>query len=61
MLRSTLKDKKEFTNAPEACRGCFRWSQWQNKCSFFWKNKKECGSKVRDHEEMVNLDQLRRH
>jgi hypothetical protein len=56
-----LKDKK-ITNVPvpETCKGCLRWEQWKHKCSYYWKNKKECGSKVMGHEEMIFLDQLRR-
>jgi hypothetical protein len=49
-----------MSNTPEICRGCYRWNQWQHRCSYFWDKKKECGSKVRDYEDMVNLDQLRR-
>jgi len=60
-----LKDKKEgnktmSNSPPETCRGCYRWEQWQHKCSYYWQKKKECGSHVKDYEEMVSLDQLRR-
>jgi len=62
MSRNTLKGKKVIVNAavPETCKGCYRWEQWKDKCSYFWKNKKECGSKVNGYDEMVSLDQLRR-
>jgi len=54
------KKQKALANAPDICEGCYRWNQWQHKCSYFWNKKKECGSKVRDDEDMVRLDQLRR-
>jgi hypothetical protein len=57
-----LKDKKAMANAPvpEICKECYRWGQWKGKCSYFWKDKKECGSKVNDYNDMISLDQLRR-
>lgn len=56
------KKQKTVSNAPvpETCRGCYRWEQWKGKCSYFWKDKKECGSKIKDYDEMAILDQLRR-
>jgi len=48
------------SDVPAPCRECYRWEQWKRNCSFFWNSKKECGSKVKDHDEMVSLDQMRR-
>lgn len=55
--------KKEMTNAPsmpEVCKECYRWESWGHKCVYFWNKKKECGSKVKDREELAFLEQLRR-
>lgn len=42
------------------CRECYRWAKWGGKCSYYWINKKECGSLVKDQEEMLLLEQIRR-
>lgn len=69
-LKSTLKDKeinaKDIkanagnNEAPHLCTGCYRFGEFGSKCSFYWEEKKECGSRVRDYDEMIMLDQLRR-
>jgi len=59
-LKGKNQSKKSFTNSSEICKGCYRWDTWQHKCSYFWNEKKECGSKVKDYDDMVELDQIRR-
>ncbi|MEW6062751.1 MAG: hypothetical protein AB1571_00045 [Nanoarchaeota archaeon] len=44
---------------PEICENCLRWKEFKGKCRYYWQNKKECGSKVKTVEEMLNLDRLR--
>ena len=45
---------------PKVCEGCYRFCEFGTACSFYWNEKKECGSKVRDYDEMISLDHLRR-
>jgi hypothetical protein len=54
-----LKGKKQ-ADSSSTCEGCYRWEQWGSRCSYYWDKKKECGSKVTSHEDMIVLDQLRR-
>jgi hypothetical protein len=58
-----LKDnneKKENTAPHIICSGCYRFNEFKQKCSFYWGGKKECGSKVKDYDDMIMLDHLRR-
>ena len=56
-----MKDEKQRKEEPPVlCNGCYRFGEFGTKCSFYWKHKKECGSKVKDYDEMLTLDHLRR-
>jgi len=59
-LKGNKKSAPKTNIPPKTCEGCFRWAQWDGKCSYFWNQKKECGSKVKDYDDMIFLDQLRR-
>ena len=44
---------------PILCEDCFRFDKFGKECKYFWDRKKDCGSKVKSFEEMIDLDKIR--
>jgi len=44
----------------ECCKGCYRWKKFKKKCYYYWEGKRECFSKVKNEEEMIRMDNLRK-
>jgi hypothetical protein len=56
-----LKDENKMKEQPpEVCAGCYRFNEFGTKCTFYWNEKKECGSRVKDYDDMLSTDHLRR-